>query len=148
MKKFKFSLQALQTLRESAASKALESYARAVRAQADAEAALKNADAALTNHLDQWRRAMSRGFSPTEMLGLGHARTALEAKRADAAKVLRDAAAAVAKALSEYQLAQQKNDVVERFHDRKRHEFNLALLKEEQHFLDELATSRRPAAYA
>lgn len=148
MKKFRFSLEALQTVRESAAAKALEAYARAVRAQSDAEAALSTANLSLTNHLEAWRKAMAKDFGAAEMLSMGHARAVLEHKRNECAEALRNAAAAVTKALAEYQLAQQKSDVVERFHERKRHEFNLALVKEEQHFLDELATTRRAAAYA
>jgi flagellar export protein FliJ len=148
MKKFRFSLEALKTVRESAASKALENYARTVHAQADAEAALKAADQTVANHLQQWRKAMSRGFSPAEIISLGHSRTVLENKRNERAQALKDAAGKAQKALAEFQLAQQKSDVVERFHDRKRHEFNLSALKEEQHFLDELATTRHAAAYA
>lgn len=148
MKKFRFSLEALKTVRESAASKALEHYARAVHAQTEAEAGLKAADHALSHHLERWRKAMSRGFSPQEIISLGHSRSVLENKRNERAQALRDAAAKAQKALAEFQLAQQKSDVVERFHDRKRHEFNLAALKEEQHFLDELATTRRAPAYA
>lgn len=148
MKKFRFSLEALKTVRESAASKALENYARAVHAQSEAEAAVTAADQALAHHLEQWRKRMSRGFSPAEIIGLGHSRMVLETRRNECAQALRDAAAKAQKALAEFQLAQQKSDVVERFHDRKRHEFNLTALKEEQHFLDELATTRRAHAYA
>ena len=148
MKKFRFTLEAVQTVRESAAAKALETYARAVRAQSDAEAALAAANLALTQHLEAWRKAMAKGFGAAEMLSMGHTRTLLEHKRNQCAEALRNAGAAVIKALAEYHLARQKSDVVERFHERKRHEFNLALVKEEQHFLDELATTRRAAAYA
>jgi flagellar export protein FliJ len=143
MKRFRFSLEAVRTLRESAAAKAMESYARAVRAQSDAETALRAATDAVAKHVEGWRKAMTRGFRPADILGMEHAREALEKRRSECVQALREAAAAAAKAQAELQLAQQNSDVVERFHDRKRHEFNLAALKEEQHFLDELANTRR-----
>jgi flagellar export protein FliJ len=143
MKRFRFSLEAVQTIRERAAQDALENYARKLRARGAAETAVTQAEGALAGHLDEWRRAMSRGFSPADMLQNEHARTTLEARRDERIKELRDAASATVKAQAAFQLARQKSDVVERFHDRQRHEFNLGVLKDEQRLLDELASTRR-----
>jgi flagellar export protein FliJ len=143
MKKFRFSLEAVQTVRERSAREALESYARRLRARLAAEANLAKAEAALTEHLADWRRAMAQSFSPSQMLQHEHARQMLEARRNERAKELREAAAATTQAYAAFQLARQKSDVVERFHDRQRREFNLGVLKEEQHLLDELAATRR-----
>jgi flagellar biosynthesis chaperone FliJ len=85
---------------------------------------------------------MKKSFSPTEMLQHEHARTMLEARRNERAQQLRDANKAIVEAQSAFQLARQKCDVVERFHDRQKREFNLGVLKEEQHLLDEMAASR------
>jgi flagellar export protein FliJ len=146
MKRFHFSLQAVQTMRERSAHDALENYARKLRARGLAEAAVAQTEAALAEHLTEWRRAMGRGFSPRDMLQHEHARVMLEARRNERLKELREAAAAATQALSAFQLARQKSDVVERFKDRQRRDFNLAVLKEEQHLLDELATARRGPA--
>ena len=143
MKRFRFSLEAVETVRARAAHDALENYARKLRARIVAEAALAKAELALAEHLEEWRRAMSHSFSPGDMLQNEHARVMLEAHRNERAKELREAAAAATQAYAGFQMARQKSEVVERFHSRQRREFNLGLLKEEQHFLDELAASRR-----
>lgn len=143
MKRFRFSLEAVETVRARAAREALENYARKLRARIDAEAALEKADHELAEHLAQWRRSMEKTFSPSDMLQHEHTRVMLEARRNERAKELRQAAAAATQAYAAFQVARQKSDVVERFHERQRHEFNLAVLKEEQHLLDELAASRR-----
>lgn len=142
MKRFKFSLEAVQTVRERSARNALEGYARALRRRLECEAALEKAESALASHLSEWRGAMGKSFSPGDMLQNEHQRAMLEAHRGECVKVLKDAAEAAAKAQSAFQLARRKSDVVERFHERQRHDFNLAVLKDEQHALDELASSR------
>ena len=53
--------------------------------------------------------------------------------------MLKEASEATNKAQSAFQLARRKSDVVERFHERQRNDYNLAVLKEEQVILDELA---------
>jgi flagellar biosynthesis chaperone FliJ len=143
MKKFRFSLEAVQTVRARAAREGLENYARKLHARLAAEASLAKAEAALAEHLEDWRRAMSHSFSPGQMLQHEHARVMLEARRNERAKELREAAAAATQAYAAFQVSRQKSDVVDRFHDRQRREFNLAVLKEEQHLLDELAATRR-----
>lgn len=143
MKRFRFSLEAVETVRARAAHEALENYARKLRARLAAEAMLAKAELALADHLTEWRRAMARSFSPSDMLQNEHVRLMLETRRNERAKELREAAAAATQAYAGFQVARQKSDVVERFHERQRHEFNLGILKEEQHFLDELASSRR-----
>jgi flagellar export protein FliJ len=142
MKRFNFSLQAVQTVRERAARNALELYARALRDATEAERNLELAEKALKQQVEDWRRAMKKSFAPSEMLQHEHARTMLEARRAERAQQLREANNAVVEAQSAFQMARQKCDVVERFHDRQKREFSLAALKEEQHLLDEMAAAR------
>jgi flagellar export protein FliJ len=146
MKPFRFTLEAVQIVRGRATNEALEKYARALKLRTNAEGELARAEAELRAHLQEWRDTMLKSFSPSEMLQNQHARTELEARRNEKVKALRDAAQAANKAQAAFQLARQKSDVVERFHERQRHEFNLAVLKEEQHLLDELASGRRDLA--
>ena len=143
MKKFHFTLEAVQTVRARAAREALENYARKLRGRLAAEANLAKAETALAEHLADWRRAMSHSFSPSQMLQHEHSRAMLEARRNERARELREAASAATQAFAAFQLSRQKSDVVDRFHDRQRRDFNLAVLKEEQHLLDELAATRR-----
>jgi flagellar export protein FliJ len=146
MKPFRFTLEAVQIVRDRATNEALEKYAKSLKARSNAEHELEKAEAALRGHLEEWRARMTRSFSPMDMLQHSHARTELEARRNEKVKLLRDAAQAANKAQAALQLARQKSDVVDRFHDRQKHEFNLAALKEEQHLLDELAAGRREFA--
>ena len=147
MKRFKFSLEGVQTVRERAARTALEDYAKALRARLEAEANLEKADRNLTQHLADWRAKMNKGFSPGDMLQNEHMQSMLEIRRNEFAKLLRASAEAVNKAHSTFQLARRKSDVVERFHERQRNDFNLAVLKDEQNTLDELASSRHGRDY-
>jgi len=146
MKPFRFTLEAVQTVRNRATNEALEQFARALKLRANAEHELANAEAALRNHLEEWRGKMTKSFSPGEMVQREHARTILETQRNERIKQLRDAAQAADKAQALFQFARQKSEVVERFHERQRHEFNLAVLKEEQHLQDDFAGARREFA--
>jgi flagellar export protein FliJ len=143
MKRFKFTLEAVQTVRERAAREALEVYARAVRARTAAEAALAAVEEAKVAQMAEWRAAMKKGFSASDMVQNAHAQTLLEASRVERAEELRKASEAMAKALAALRLARQKSEVVEKFHTRQRNEFNLNELKEEQKAMDEMALSRR-----
>ncbi len=142
MKRFHFTLEAVQTIRERSAREALENYARAVRARTAAEAGLASAENDLARHLEEWRKALGSTFSPGDMLQHEHAREMLENRRKERAQDLRKAQDRLNEALAAFQVARQKREVVERFHARQRHEFNLSALKEEQHLMDEMATSR------
>lgn len=143
MKKFRFTLEAVQTMRQRTVNEAMEHYARALRARLAAETAVADAEQALSEHIDHWRKAMKKSFSPGDMLRQEHARLMLETRRNERANELREAAKLASEALSAFHLARQKSEVVERFHDRQRRDFNLAVLKEEQNMLDELASARR-----
>jgi flagellar export protein FliJ len=147
MKRFKFSLEAVQTVRERATRTALENYARALHRRIETQAALEKAERKLSDHLTEWRAAMKHGFSPREMLRHEHQRAMLEAHRAECTKVFKDAMEAANKAHVAFQLSRQKSDVVERFQDRQRRDFNLAILKEEQHLLDEMASARHDTRF-
>src|SRR3954469_24285690 len=98
MKRFKFTLEAVQTVRERSARGALETYARALRRRLECEAALEKAERALASHLSEWRGAMGKSFAPSDMLQNEQLRAMLEAHRAECAKVLREAAEAAVKA--------------------------------------------------
>lgn len=147
MKRFKFSLQAVQTVRERAERLALENYARALRDVTEAERAVEAADFAVKQQVETWRRAMRTSFAPSEMLQHEHARAMMEGRKTQRMEALRVAQENAVQALSNFQMARQKSDVAHRFHDRRRREFSLAVLKEEQHLLDELASARREAGF-
>jgi flagellar biosynthesis chaperone FliJ len=104
------------------------------------------AEETLVKHLAEWRRTMTKSFSPSDMLQHEHTRVMLESRRNERAQELRQTSAEATRAYAEFQVARQKNDVVERFHERQKREFTLSVLKEEQHLLDELASSRREPA--
>jgi flagellar FliJ protein len=142
MKKFRFTLQAVQVVRQQQERQALEAYGRCLRARQQAEAALSEA----RQHLeDAWRRQRELEASGAPALWLMHSQNwcaVLEERCHQAQSALQQAREQAAAAWSRLAVARRQREAVDKLRQRQWRQYELALAREEQKQLDELATLR------
>ncbi|MBE0539888.1 MAG: flagellar export protein FliJ [Verrucomicrobia bacterium] len=148
MKSFRFTLEAVATVRKRAEGNALESYAQALlfrrRAVTDLEATLQELETAWAS----LRNALAAGCSAARMAQLRSHSQALEATRESRRFALQQAERAVNQTLQQMLAARQQREVVDKFRGQQRGRHERALARETQKFLDELATQRTTPALA
>lgn len=142
MKKFRFTLQAVQVVRQQQERQALEAYGRCLRARQQAEAALSEAR---RNLEDAWRRQRELEAAGAPALWLVHSQqwcVVLEERCRQAQTALQQARDQAAAAWSRLAVARRQREAVEKLRQRQWRQYELALAREEQKQLDELATLR------
>ena len=148
MKRFRFSLQAVHTLRQRQEQVALEAYSRALRARQLARDRLQ----AVERELElAWaaRRACQSQPAPAARLRAANEFCAfLDDQRLAAASHLRTAQQAVDAAWKKLVLARQRREAVEKYRQRQWREHQAATQRAEQKWLDEIAQRRAVVAGA
>jgi flagellar export protein FliJ len=144
MKKFRFSLAPVRTVRQRQEQVALEQYARAVRAWQLAQSAL--ADVQLQREA-AWQLRRDRALAGATAADLAQAQdygAALETLEKRCAEAVVAALAVVDQKLNELHGARRARKTVDKFLDRQRERYDRELQREEQKTLDDLARRRRP----
>jgi flagellar export protein FliJ len=148
MRKFRFSLQPVQILRDRQEQAALNVYARALQGAAEAEARLLAARQALEDAWAALRPDAGRPLSATA-LAQGHEHGQVLTRRADAcAQALHAAQAAVAQAFSRWMTTRQNSAVLAKCRENQLREHRLRIRQHEQKQLDELGRRRPEGAAA
>lgn len=148
MKKFRFTLQALLTVRQQAEQKALESYSRALAARQEAHQRLLAANRELAQASDDLARELAEG-APAARASLSRAWCqVLETRQQHAARSLQEAEAALQQAHRSMLATRQDREAVENFQDQQHQRYDRQLLREEQKVLDDLVSSRFVPAVA
>ena len=139
MKRFRFSLQAVRVLREREERSAREYFAHAVRARQNASTALETCE----SELDAGRRELLA--LQTNGASIAAIRQALahcgerEQQVAQRRKTLGLAEKQATEAWNKLLEARQQLDVVDKFHARRREDYDRELRREEQKQLDEMS---------
>lgn len=142
MKKFRFSLQALLTVRQQAEQTALESYSRALTARQEARDRLLNAERELTEGWNDLTQELAHG-SPAAKISLSQTWCqVLEQRQQHALRLLQEAEAALQKAHQAMLGARQDREAVESYQDNQRRRYDRELQREEQKTIDDLVNSR------
>ena len=143
MRAFRFSLQALHTLRLRKEHQAMEEYARTLLERARLTEQLQLSERALAAAQWEWQQHLTGGCTAAQMVHYQlHCRDL--ASRRDKNAVLAQAAERRAEAaLQAMMVARQEREAVDKFFERQRAVYDRALNSSEQKFLDELV-QRRP----
>lgn len=148
MKPFRFTLEAVATVRKRVEGNALESYAQALlfrrRAMMDLEAVQKDLEAAWAS----LRKALTGGCAAARMAQLREHSQMLETRRETRQTALQQAERAVSQTLQQMLAARQQRKAVDSYRGQQRGRYDRALARETQKFLDELATQRAAPALA
>lgn len=142
MKKFRFTLQAVYVVRQQQERQALEAYGRSLRARQQAEETLRQAH---LNLEEGWRRQRELEAAGAPALWLVHGQhwcAVLEERHHQAEAALQQAREQTAAAWSRLAVARRQREAVEKLRQRQWRNYELAVAREEQKQLDELATLR------
>lgn len=140
MKPFRFTLEALQTLRQREEHLALETYARAVQTRAEATARMETVRRELEAGWATLRETTQRQTPAFHIRQLESYCAAVDERRKECLAVVEAAQIAVQKAWILLLQARQKREIVENYFTRQKAGYDLAAQREEQKLLDELAS--------
>lgn len=142
MKKFHFTLQALQTLRERQEKSALELYAQAVTAR---QLALENLESVMRHCEESWsfcRAEMARGAEAAQIARMEAYCRTVEEQRARCAAEAQAAQRVMDQRWQKLVLARRDREAVERYRDHQHARYERELQRDEQKALDDLAGRR------
>jgi len=143
MKAFRFTLQAVRTLRQRQEQLAMENYAAALRSQQKAEAALAETQQALARGRHQSRNLLADGAPAAQIVQLQVYCRFLEVRCREREEALKQAGEATRQVWQRWLEARRRREVVDKFYDRQREQYARACQREEQKNLDDLS-GRRP----
>ena len=148
MKAFKFTLEAVRTLRTRQEKNALEQYGKAVKTREQAVALLWKAREEL-GKIFQERMNLSEGAAASDLAQLERWTGEVATRERECLQNVQLASMRVEDAWQDLLKARQEREIVEKFLDRQRERYDRALDREEQKSLDELASRQAvPAALA
>jgi flagellar export protein FliJ len=142
MKAFRFSLEAVRTLRQRQEHEALENYARALLVRQQALDALEAIDQRIRSHFAQMRQLLAGGCTADRAAQALNYHCTLELKREEGSVALGQAERRLQAASQIMLAARQQREMVEVYR-KKQHAVHQRLeLREEQKILDEFAIRR------
>jgi len=147
MKRFRFSLHALRTLRQRQEQRALKQFGLAIAARAQAARELEE----VRRHCDAgWqasRQSMKAGVTASQLAKLGAYCRAMEELQRQAETTLRRAQRTVDEKWEKLLTIRQQREAVDKYYQRQRGAYERQLSREEQKALDDMA-HQRPAPAA
>ncbi|MBC8001044.1 MAG: flagellar export protein FliJ [Opitutaceae bacterium] len=142
MKSFRFSLQAVLTLRQRHERFALEAHAAALLARHQALARLEAAELELSAAWSDLRRRRDTGCSAAEMTQAGEFSQALSRCRDTATAALAVAERGVNSSLQNLLEVRRQREIVDACHDKQKLAHQRELARQESRLLDDLAGRR------
>jgi flagellar export protein FliJ len=146
MKRFRFSLQALQTLRQQQEQVALERYAQAVQAHEQVQRQRETVQRELETGWRQRQQQWTLGTTASECVHAHYYCLSVEARLRVIDRQLQAAQNGVRQCWDKLLQARQRREVVEQCHERQRRRYDLEIRWAEQKVLDEMAN--RPTTEA
>ncbi|MDX1952349.1 MAG: flagellar export protein FliJ [Verrucomicrobiota bacterium] len=148
MKPFKFTLEAVMTVRERSETEAKAAFGSAIEAHGRAVAMVNRLEQQITQHLQAWRDAMSGGgFSPALILQLEHGLKVLETEKQKGLVQMLQAEKNVSRARDHWQRTRQDCEVVQKFHERQVRAHRQEEMRMEQQLLDEMASRQLESSF-
>lgn len=142
MKKFRFTLEAVGTVRQRQEQKALELYAKALATLRQMAEQLEEAERDLSISLQEWRDKLAGEFSAADAARAHTCHRVLMQRRDDAALAVAAADVRVKAALQAMLQARQQRGVVDNLFDKQKALHQRDVARDEQKFLDEIAGRR------
>jgi flagellar export protein FliJ len=142
MKTFRFTLEAVRTLRQRQEQEALENYARALLARQQVLDLLTDMDQRITRDFAQMRKLLAGRCAAAQAAQAQNFHASLEKKRDDCVAALGKAERRVNAASRAMLAARQQREMVEVYRDKQHAAHQRLALREEQKILDEFAIRR------
>jgi flagellar export protein FliJ len=148
MKAFRFTLEAVRTIRQRQENEALEFYARALRARQNALDALDAVHHLIVNDFARMRQLLAGGCAAAQAAQAQNYHRSLERMREDAATALEQAERRVNAASQAMLTARQQREIVDVYREKQNAAYQRAELREEQKTMDEFASRRMSALHS
>lgn len=142
MKPFRFSLEALRTLRQRAEQAAQEKYAQSLLERGRALEKLSELDQQLTLARRNWQQHAAAGCTAAQLAQEQMHCTWLDGLCRQAENYLAMVERDVLQKLKDLAKAQAERELLDRFHDRHREEYDREMARAEQKQLDDLINGR------
>jgi len=142
MKAFRFTLEAVRTLRQRQEHQALEEYIRALLARQQALSSLEAIDQIIGRDFAQMRKLLSGGCTAAQAAQAQNYHFYLEQKRDQGAAALGEAERQVNEASKAMLAARQQREMVEVYREKQQAQHQRLEIREEQKFMDEFAIRR------
>lgn len=146
MKRFRFTLQALWTLRQRQENEALEAHGRALQKRQAAQHAVEQADRDLVQASDELRRRLETGCEAAAALQFRGLCTAIQERRSRCREGLTRAEAEVQRTFTAMLEARRQREVVDKLHEHQQAQYAREVAVAETKLLDEMALRRTSAA--
>jgi flagellar export protein FliJ len=148
MKRFRFSLHALRTLRQLQEQRALKQFGLAIAARAQAARNLEEVRCHCNAGWQASRQSMKAGVTAAQMAGLGAYCRTMEALQRQAETTWRRTQRTVDERWEKLLTIRQQREAVDKYYQRQRGAYERQLSREEQKALDDMAHQRPARATA
>ncbi|MGA2175606.1 MAG: flagellar export protein FliJ [Verrucomicrobiota bacterium] len=148
MKAFRFTLEAVRTVRQRQENDALELYARALLARQQVLDALEAVDGRINDDWSHIRQLLANGCSAAQAAQAHRFHRSLEKERDDCVAALGQAERRVQSASQAMLAARQQREIVETYREKQHLRHQRLEAREEQKLLDEFAVRRVTAIHA
>jgi flagellar export protein FliJ len=148
MRQFRFTLEAVRTLRQRQEQLAMEEYARALLARHDALQRMRALEEELSGAWEQARRRLRQGCPAWEMAALKLSEKLLQERRQAADKVFQDCEARAREAFRALLAARKEREIVDKCREKQRAAHELECARQETKLMDELGARRIAPALA
>jgi flagellar export protein FliJ len=142
MKAFRFTLEAVRTIRQRQENEAAEFYARALRGRQNALEALDAIHHLIVNDFKRMRQLLAGGCAAAQAAQAQNYHRSLEKMRQDAAVAVEQAECRVNAASQAMLTARQQREIVDVYCEKQHAAYLRAELREEQKAMDEFASRR------
>jgi flagellar export protein FliJ len=142
MKAFRFTLEAVRTLRQRQEQEALENYARALATRQQVLNLLTDIDQRISRDFVQIRKLLAEGCTAAQAGQAQAFHASLQKKRDDCVAALGKAERRVNAASQAMLAARQQREMVEVYREKQHGAYERLTLREEQKILDEFAVRR------
>ena len=139
MKPFRFALQPLRVLREQREQTAQQRYAEALRACEQAAASVRLASEGLNNAWTALQKDLGAGVTGMQLMRSRAWCNVLELRLKDRTRDLERARLSTDSLWHELMKATRDREVMDTFHDKRRHAYDQEVRRSEQNALDEMA---------
>jgi len=148
MKPFRFTLEAVSTLRQRQEQKAMDQYARTLIARRAAASGLEAVERELSGCWQEWRKQLAGGCAAAEAVQALAYQRSLAQRRDECVLALETAERRVNAAMKGMFLARQQREIVDKCFDKQKAHYQRELARGEQKFLDDLAGRRGNSIFA
>lgn len=145
MKAFRFTLEAVRTVRQRRENEALEKFAQALLARQVVLDLLESIDERIGQSRAQIRKLLTEGCGASQASQAYDCHSTLEKRREECVAALGQAERRVNAASQAMLIARQQREIVDIYCDKQKARYLRLEMREEQKILDEFATRRAPS---